>query len=90
MPVGTEPEAQDPVAGHHGQDRPDRERRWPRPGHELAVDHVVAVDRLGDEARERPLRALAVDGVEAECDAEQRAEEGDELVEGRHPVRARP
>ena len=49
-----------------------------QPGDELAVDHVVAVDGLGQQARQRPLRPLAVDGVEAEGDAQQRAEEADE------------
>ena len=44
------------------------------------------MDRLGDEARQGALRAFAVDGIEAEGDAEQRAEDGDELVECRHPV----
>ena len=81
-----QPEAQDAVAGDRGQDRPDREGDGRDTGDELAVDHVVAVDRLGHEAGERALRALAADGVEAQRDAEQRAEEADELVEGRHPV----
>ena len=33
-----------------------------------------------------PERSLAVDGVEAERDAEQRPEDADELVERRHPI----
>ena len=38
-------------------------------GGELAVDHVVAVDRLREEPRQRALVALAVDRVEREGDA---------------------
>ena len=54
-----------------------------RPADELAVDDVVAVDRLGQQARQGSLRALAVDPVEAECDTQQRTEERDERREWR-------
>ena len=56
------------------------------PGDELAVDDLVAVDRLGHQPRQRALGPLAVDGVEAEGDAEQRPEDAEELVERRHAV----
>ena len=39
-----------------------------------------------DEAGQGPLGPLAVDGVEPEGDAEQRAEDPEELVERRHPL----
>ena len=42
------------------------------PGRELAVDHVVAVDRLRQQPRQRALGPLAVDRVEREREAEQR------------------
>ena len=74
-----------------------RRRRWrstqprasaiaPIPADELAVDDLVAVDRLGDQAGQRALGALAVDRVEAEGDPEQRAEDAEELVERRHAL----
>ena len=50
-------------------------------GGELAVDDVVAVDRLREEARQRALVALAVDGIEGEGDAEQRRGDGDECLD---------
>ena len=51
------------------------------PGRELAVDDVVAVDRLGEEARQRALGPLAVDRVEGEGEPEQRRDDGDERVD---------
>ena len=55
----------------------------PMPADELAVDDLVAMDRLGDQPRERALGPLAVDRVEAERDPEQRAEDAEELEERR-------
>ena len=52
-----------------------------RPGDELAVDHVVAVDRLRQEARQRALGSLAVDGVEREGEAEERRDDPDERID---------
>ena len=46
-----------------------------QPGGELAVDHVVAVDRLGEQPRQRALGALAVDRIEGEGEAEQRRDD---------------
>ena len=45
------------------------------------------MDRLGDDPRQRALGALAVDRVEPEADAEQRAEDAEELVERGHALR---
>ena len=44
------------------------------------------MDRLGDDPRQRALGALAVDRVEPEADAEQRAEDAEELVERGHAL----
>ncbi len=59
------------------QDDPDDRH----PGRELAVDDVIAVDRLGEQSRQRPLGSLAVDGVEGEGDPEQRRHHPDECVD---------
>ena len=61
-------------ADHGDQHEPDDREA----GHELAVHDVVAVDRLRQEPRQRPLRALAVDRVERERQPEQRRDVGQE------------
>ena len=70
--VGTMPSWMTPIAPtmhhDHGQDEADRGQA----GDELAVDHVVAIDGLGEQARQRRFRALAVDRVKAEGNAQQR------------------
>ena len=53
-------------------DRDQHEADDRQAGRELAVDHVVAVDRLGQQARQRSLGPLAVDGVEGERQPEER------------------
>ena len=68
-------EAEHPEAGDERDDRHQDESDDRHPGRELAVDDVVAVDRLGQEARQGPLRSLAVDGVEREREAEQRRDD---------------
>ena len=57
------------------------------PGRELAVDDVVAVDRLGEQPGQRALAALAVDAVEPERDPDERDEQRRER-HGRHPADA--
>ena len=52
-------------------------------GRELAVDDVVAVDRLRQEPRQRAVRPLAVDRVERERETEQRPDERQEPDHGR-------
>ena len=74
-----EPEHPEP-----GDEPDDRQQDEPDDGHagrELAVDHVIAIDRLGQQAGQRPLGALAVDGVEGERQAEQRRDDPDERVD---------
>ena len=53
-------------------------------GNELAIDHVVAVDGLSEQARQSCLRPLAVDRVKSERDAQQRDEERDQRRERRN------
>ena len=53
----------------------------PEPRGELAVDHVVAVDRLRQQARQRALVPLAVDRVEGEAHAEERRDDADERID---------
>ena len=47
-------------------------------GDELAVDHVIAVDGLGQQARQGRLGPLAVDRVETEGNAQQRDQKRDQ------------
>ena len=56
-------------------ERAEHQRDDREPGDELAVDDVVAVDRLGEQPRQRPLGALGVDPVEPERDADERDEQ---------------
>ena len=63
-----QPEHPEPGDEQHHRDQDDADDR--EAGGELAVDDVVAVDGLGEEARQRALRALAVDRVEGEGHAE--------------------
>ena len=57
------------------------------PGDELAVDHIVTMDGLGDETRQRALRSLPTDSVETERDPEDRRQKPDEGEEReRHRV----
>ncbi len=81
-----DPEPQHSVADDDEHHRAKCQRDGAEPGDELAVDHLVAMDRLRHESRQRALRAFAVDGIEAERDAEQRTENCDELVEGRYAI----
>ena len=67
-----DPEPDDPERRDHRDDDDEDERDDREAGRELAVDHVVAVDRLGQQPRQRPLGPLAVDRVEREREAEQR------------------
>ena len=71
-------EANDAEAGDERDDRGQDEPDDRQPGGELAVDDVVAVDRLGQQARQRPLGALAVDRVEGEGETQQRRHDPDE------------
>ena len=57
---------------------------------ELAVDHVIAVDGLGQEPRQRALGSLAVDGVEGEREAEQRRHDPDERVDAQDRMSCGP
>ena len=59
-------------------------RTSPIDGHarrELAVDDVVAIDRLGEQARQRPLGSFAVDRVEGKGQTEQRRDQADEDID---------
>ena len=88
-------EAQDLGRGRHDAEADEPERRDDpddrdedqaddrEAGRELAVDDVIAVDRLGQQARQRPLGALTVDGVEREGEAEQRGDVGEEARDRR-------
>ena len=76
-----DPEPEDPERRDHRDDDREDERDDREPGRELAVDHVVAVDRLREQPRQRPLGPLAVDRVEREGEAEQRRGEGDERLD---------
>ena len=51
------------------------------PGGELAVDDIVAIDRLGEQARQGALGSLAVDRVEGKGQTEQRRHQADEDVD---------
>ena len=72
------------ASAHDQRDGDDRQA-----GRELAVDDVVAMDRLREQAREGALVALAVDGVEREPDAEQRRGDRDEQVDAEERRRPR-
>ena len=61
-----------------GEDQPDDEQ----PGRELPVDHVVPVDGLGQQARQRSQGPFSIDGIEAEGDPDERQHEADEAEEG--------
>ena len=52
---------EDPEPGDDHDDREQDQADDRQAGGELAVDDVVAVDRLGEQPRQRPLGALAVD-----------------------------
>ena len=58
-----------PKPAMNADDRRQHEPDDRQAGRELAVDDVVAVDRLGEQARQRPLGALAVDRIEGEREA---------------------
>ena len=81
--VGDDPQPDDPETRDDGGDRHEGHRDDAEPGDELPVDDVVAVDRLGQQTGQRPAGSFAVDGIEAEGDADQRDEEADEAVERR-------
>ena len=74
IPSRMMPERRDDASTTDEHERDDRQ-----PGGELAVDHVVAVDRLRQEPRQRALGPLAVDRVEGEGEPEQRRDEAEEL-----------
>ena len=78
--VGDDPEADDPERRHEDDEGAEHHGDHGDPRSELAVDDVVAMDRLGEQPRQGALAALAVDAVEAEGDADERDEhrgEGD-------------
>ena len=81
-----DPEPEDAEAGDDPDDRHQHDPDDRQTGRELAVDHVVAIDRLGQEAWQRPLGAFAVDGIEREGQAEQRRHDGDERVDAQERV----
>ena len=76
-----DPEPDDAERGDQGDDRDEHEPDHGHAGGELAVDDVVAIDRLGEQARQRALGSLAVDRVEGEGQAEQRRHQADEDVD---------
>ena len=67
-----EPEAEHAERRDDPDDRDQDEADDRQTGRELAVDHVVAVDRLRQQARQRPLGPLAIDRVERERQPEER------------------
>ncbi len=63
--------------GHHGEGQADDRQ----PGYELAVDDVVAMDRLGDQPGQSAPRPLTADRVERVSDPEHREQERHDLDE---------
>ena len=72
---GDDPQPHDPERRHEDDEGAEHHRDHGDARGELAVDDVVAVDRLGEQPRQRALAALAVDAVEPERDADQRHEQ---------------
>src|SRR5579884_4364232 len=70
-----------PQAAYHEEDGEQRDGDDDQAGEELAVDDVIPVDRLRKQPAECSASLLTVDGVEAEGDAQQRAQEGHERHE---------
>ena len=73
-----DPEADDAERRDQPDDRDEDDADDRQSGGELAVDDVVAVDRLGEEAGQRPAGPLAVHRVEREGDPEQRRDDPEE------------
>ena len=53
--VGTSPSLTIPIPDTKSTERGEHDRDNRETGHELAENHLVAVDRLGEEPWERPL-----------------------------------
>ena len=73
-------EPDDPERGDHAHDERQDQPDDGQAGRELAVDHVVAVDRLGKEgAADVPLARSPFTASNANGDPEQRSDDRDEL-----------
>ena len=76
-----DPEAKHPEARDEADDRDEHQPDDRHARRELAVDDVVAMDRLGQQPRQRALGALAVDRIEGEGQTEQRGDDADECID---------